>query len=138
MHVNMQFYLNMHVGCSQHGPFFLMSTAQTSARRAQPHVFRNPPARANASFMRWRAHECGWPRVSTSLHVLYAVRTDFPPTTSRHAQKKTQKCSLAHSRTSTQHTHTRNRNPCLIRILESTYERAVHKKGGQESKASDW
>ena len=24
MHVNMQFYLNMHVGCSQHGPFFLM------------------------------------------------------------------------------------------------------------------
>ena len=24
MHVNMQFYLNMHVGCSQHGPFFLI------------------------------------------------------------------------------------------------------------------
>jgi hypothetical protein len=42
------------------------------------------------------AHECVWPRVSTSLHVLYAVRTDFPPKTSRHAQKKTQKCSLAH------------------------------------------
>ena len=54
------------------------STAQTSARRAQPHVFRNPPARANASFMRWRAHECVWPRVSTSLHVLYAVRTVSP------------------------------------------------------------
>ena len=34
-------------------------------------------ARANASFMRWCAHECVWPRVST-LHVLYAVRTVSP------------------------------------------------------------
>ena len=40
--------------------------------------------------------------------------------------------------TPTQHTHTHDRNPCLIRILESAHERAVHKKGGQESKASDW
>ena len=68
------------------------------------------------------------------MHVLYAVRTDFPPKTSRHAQKKTQKCSLAHGRTSTQHTHTPNRNPCLIRILESAYERAVHKKGGRKAR----
>ena len=71
--------------------------------------------------------------VATGIHIAACtVRGThcLPPKTSRHTQKKTQKCSLAHRRTSTQHTHTRNRNPCFIRILESAYERAVHKKGG--------
>ena len=75
--------------------------------------------------------------VATGIHIAACtVRGThcLPPKTSRHAQKKTQKCSLAHRRTSIQHTHTRNRNPCLIRILESAYERAVHKKGGRKAR----
>ena len=35
MHVNMQFYLNMHVGCSQHGPFFLMRKAFWTLSKAR-------------------------------------------------------------------------------------------------------
>ena len=76
-------------------------------------------------------------RVATGIHIAACtVRGThcLPPKTSRHAQKKTQKCSLAHGRTSTQHTHTHHRNPCLIRILESAYERAVHKKGGRKAR----
>ena len=107
---------------TQHGTD--VSSARAAARVPKPSSKSERIIYALVSTRMW---------VAMGIHIVACtVRGThcLPPKTSRHAQKKTQKCSLAHRRTSTQHTHTHNRNPCLIRILESAYERAVHKKGG--------
>ena len=83
------------------------------------------------------AHECGWPRVSTSLHVLYAVRTDFPLKHLDTHRKRHEVLSRSLTHIHTAYTHAQQKAMPHTDTRVCVLESGTH-KGGQESKASDW
>ena len=84
------------------------------------------------------AHECAWPRVSTSLHVLYAVRT-VSPLKHLDTHRKRHKSALSLTDAHPHSIHTRATEIHASYGYSSLRMRERYtKRGGQESKASDW